>query len=96
MDLQKIEVAMAMLREVQFPDGYIADLECAVINAHLDATKAARARHLLATRGRREAAFVLGCSESQVYRLAHVRTIRQGFPANSADLENEGGACAAG
>lgn len=72
-DLQKIAEAFRMLSQVAFPDGYIGELEVAALNAHLEATKAARARHLLATRGRREAAIILGCSVAQVYRLAHMR-----------------------
>ena len=79
-DLDKITQAFRLLATVAFPDGYIGELEIAAVNAHLEATKAERARHLLATRGRREAAAILGCSEAQVYRLAQIRK-------SSADLE---------
>lgn len=74
-DKDKIATAFRILAAVAFPDGYLAELELAAVNAHLDATKAERARHLLATRGRREAAIMLGCSEAQVYKLANM-TVR--------------------
>lgn len=79
-DLDKIRQAFQILAAVDFPDGYIGEMEVAAINAHLETTKAERARYLLATRGRREAAAILGCSEAQVYRLAR-------FPQSSAGLE---------
>lgn len=69
-DLERIGEAFRILRDVAFPDGYIGELECAAVNAHLEQTKAQRAAHLLATRGRAEAAAILGCSERTVYDLA--------------------------
>lgn len=69
-DLDKITEAFRILAAVAFPDGYIAELEVAAVNAHLEATKAARAAHLLATRGPDEAAAILGCSRAHVYNLA--------------------------
>lgn len=73
-DLDKISAAFRALAGVSFPDGYLASLEVSAINAHLDATKADRARHLLATRGRDEAAAIIGCSVSQIYNLARRRS----------------------
>ena len=89
-DLDKIAEAFRILATVAFPDGYIGEVEASVVNAHLDATKAARARHLLATRGRTAAAAILGCSESQVYVLARMTVRNSGacFPESSADLES--------
>jgi hypothetical protein len=72
-DLDRISEAFRSLAAVAFPDGFLGEVELAVVQAHLDATKVARARDLLAKRGRREAAAILGCSESQVYRLARSR-----------------------
>lgn len=69
-DLKKISAAFRALSSVAFPDGYLAELELAVVNAHLEATKAERAAHLLATRGPDEAALMLGCSRGHVYVLA--------------------------
>ncbi len=83
-ELDKIAQAFKLLAAVSLPDGYLRQMEMAVINAHLDATKADRARHLLATRGRREAAAIMGCSESQVYLLANMRVT---IPEISAELE---------
>jgi hypothetical protein len=81
-DLDKITQAFRLLASVAFPDGYIGELEVAALNAHLEATKADRAKHLLATRGRKEAAAILGCSEAQVYRLAQIR--KSSAPIESA------------
>lgn len=72
-DLEKIAAAFRIMASVSFPDGYLSDMELAVVDAHLAATRAARAKHLLATRGRREAAAILGCSEAQVYKLARIK-----------------------
>lgn len=72
-DVQKIAEAFRMLASVAFPDAYIETMELNAINAHLDATKADRARHLLATRGRREAAAMMACSEAQIYKLVQVK-----------------------
>lgn len=66
-DLKKIAAAFRALSSVAFPDGYLAELELAVVNAHLEATKAERAAHLLATRGPDEAAAIMGCSRTQIY-----------------------------
>ncbi len=87
-ELDKITQAFRILADVAFPDGYVVELEIAALNAHLDATKCERAKHLLATRGRREAAAILGCSEAQVYRLAHLKVSEAGIPQNGAGLEN--------
>ena len=69
-ELDKVTAALRALASVAFPDGYLAELELAVVNAHLEATKAERAAHLLATRGPDEAAAIMGCGRSQVYVLA--------------------------
>jgi hypothetical protein len=68
--LDRIRDAFRVLGEVSFPDGYLQGVELAAINAHLDATRAGRAKHLLATRGRREAAAIMGCSETHIYKIA--------------------------
>lgn len=83
-DLDKIADAFRILATVTFPDGYVRELEMAALNAHLDATKVARAKHLLATRGRTEGAAIMGCSESQLYRLANTSV---SIPKSSAGLE---------
>ncbi len=83
-DKDKLAQAFRILATVAFPDGYVQELEMAALNAHLDATKVERAKHLLATRGRREAAAMMGCSEAQVYRLANM-VVR--IPESSAELE---------
>jgi hypothetical protein len=82
-ELDKISQAFRSLAAIDFPASFLAEAELAFVNAHLDATKAKRAKHLLATRGRAQAAQILGCSEAQVYRLANLQTI----PPNSAELE---------
>lgn len=69
-ELKKVAAAFRALASVSFPDGYLAELELAVVNAHLEATKAERAAHLLATRGPDEAAAVIGCGRTQIYVLA--------------------------
>lgn len=66
-ELEKVTAAFRALASVAFPDGYLAELELAVVNAHLEATKAERAAHLLATRGPDEAAAIMGCGRTQVY-----------------------------
>ena len=83
-DKDKLAQAFRILATVTFPDGYVQELEMAALNAHLDATRVERAKHLLATRGRKEAAAIMGCSESQLYRLANMRVC---FPESSAELE---------
>jgi len=83
-ELDKIAQAFKLLAFVSLPDGYLREMELVFVNAHLDATKVERARHLLATRGRREAAAMMGCSEAQVYRLANMRVT---IPESSAELE---------
>lgn len=83
-DMDKIAQAFKLLASVSLPDGYLRDMELVFINAHLDATKVERAKHLLATRGRREAAAMMGCSESQVYVLANMRVT---IPETSAEME---------
>ena len=70
-DLDRISQALRSLAAVPFPPGFLQEVELAMVNAHLDTTKAARARRLLAERGREEAARLMNCSESQVYRLAN-------------------------
>ena len=69
-ELEKVTAAFRALASVAFPDGYLAELELAVVNAHLEATKAERAAHLLATRGPDEAAAIMGVSRCHVYRIA--------------------------
>lgn len=69
-ELEKVTAAFHALASVTFPDGYLSELELAVVNAHLEATKAERAAHLLATRGPDEAAAIMGCARSQIYALA--------------------------
>lgn len=66
-DLDKVTAAFRALATVAFPDGYLSELELAVVNAHLEATKAERAAHLLAKRGPEEAAAIMGCGRTQVY-----------------------------
>lgn len=83
-ELEKIAQAFRILATVRLPDGYAQEVEMAMTNAHLDATKAERAKQLLATRGRREAAAIMGCSESQIYLLAHMRVC---IPEITAELE---------
>lgn len=69
-DMDKIAQAFRLLASVQFPDGYIGEMELAAVNAHLEATRSDRAAHLLATRGPDEAAALMGCSRAHVYKLA--------------------------
>lgn len=69
-DLDKVTAAFRALATIALPDGFLAELELAVVNAHLAATRAQRAAHLLATRGPDEAALMLGCSRGHVYVLA--------------------------
>lgn len=69
-DLDKVTEAFRALATIALPDGFLAELELAVVNAHLEATRAQRAAHLLATRGPDEAALMLGCSRGHVYVLA--------------------------
>lgn len=85
-DLDKIRKAFELLAHVAFPVGYLGEAERSVVQAHLDATKCERARELLATRGRSEAAGVMGCSEAQVYKLAHIR-LPPRIPQSSAEIE---------
>lgn len=66
-DLEKVTAAFRALATVSFPDGYLSELELAVVSAHLEATKAERAAHLLATRGPDEAAAIMGCGRTQIY-----------------------------
>lgn len=66
-ELEKVTAAFRALASVAFPDGYLAELELAVVNAHLEATKAERAAYLLATRGPDDAAAIMGCGRTQVY-----------------------------
>jgi len=80
-ELDKITQAFRILAAVSFPDGFIGELELAAVNAHLDATKAARAAHLLATRGPGETAALLGVCKSQVYVLA-----RQHYKVQKMDV----------
>lgn len=83
-DLEKVTAAFRALSSVAFPDGYLAELELAVVNAHLEATKAERAAHLLATRGPDEAALMLGCSRGHVYVLAAQKVRKQDDPQTQA------------
>lgn len=69
-DLDKVTAAFRALATVAFPDGYLSELELAVVGAHLEATRADRAAYLLAKRGPDEAAALLNCCKSQVYALA--------------------------
>lgn len=69
-DLDKVTAAFRALATIALPDGFLVELELAVVNAHLEATRAQRAAHLLATRGPDEAAVLLNCCKSQVYALA--------------------------
>lgn len=69
-DLDKIAAAFRALATIALPDGFLSELELAVVNAHLEATRAQRAAHLLATRGPDEAAMMLRCSRGHVYVLA--------------------------
>lgn len=69
-ELERISEAFRLLATVTFPDGYLGDLELAVVNAHLHATRRQRAAKLLATRGPDVAAVMLGCSRGHVYALA--------------------------
>jgi len=83
-DLDKVAAAFRALATVSFPDGYLAELELAVVNAHLEATKAERAAHLLATRGPDEAALILGCSRGHVYVLAAQKVRKSDDPQTEA------------
>lgn len=83
-DLDKVTAAFRALATVSFPDGYLAELELAVVNAHLEATKAERAAHLLATRGPDEAALMLGCSRGHVYVLAAQKVRKSDDPQTKA------------
>ena len=83
-ELEKIAQAFRILATVRLPDGYAQDAEMGMLAAHLDATKVERAKRLLATRGRTEGAAMMGCSESQLYRLANMRV---SIPESSGDLE---------
>lgn len=76
-DLDKIAAAFSAMASVAFPDGYLAELELAVVYAHLETTRAERAAHLLATRGPDEAALMLGCSRGHVYVLAAQKVRKQ-------------------
>lgn len=76
-DLDKVTAAFRALATIALPDGFLAELELAVVNAHLAATKAERAAHLLATRGPDEAALMLGCSRGHVYVLAAQKVRKQ-------------------
>lgn len=69
-DLQKLSEAFRLMADVAFPAGYLAQLELAAVTAHLEATRAQRAAHLLATRGPDEAAALMGVSRCHIYRLA--------------------------
>lgn len=83
-ELEKVTEAFRALASVAFPDGYLAELELAVVNAHLAATRAQRAAHLLATRGPDEAALMLGCSRGHVYVLAAQKVRKQDDPQTQA------------
>lgn len=83
-ELEKVTAAFRALATVAFPDGYLAELELAVVNAHLEATKAERAAHLLATRGPDEAALMLGCSRGHVYVLAAQKVRKSDDPQTQA------------
>ncbi len=83
-DLEKVTAAFRALATVSFPDGYLSELELAVVSAHLEATKAERAAHLLATRGPDEAALMLGCSRGHVYVLAAQKVRKQDDPHTQA------------
>lgn len=72
-DLDRIRKAFELLGQVAFPAGYLEEAERCMVQAHCDATKITRARELLASRGRAEAAAIMGCSEAQVYKLANMR-----------------------
>lgn len=76
-ELEKVTAAFRALATIALPDGFLADLELAVVNAHLEATRAQRAAHLLATRGPDEAALMLGCSRGHVYVLAAQKVRKQ-------------------
>ena len=83
-ELEKVTEAFRALASVAFPDGYLAELELAVVNAQLAATRAQRAAHLLATRGPDEAALMLGCSRGHVYMLAAQKVRKQDDPQTQA------------
>lgn len=72
-DLDRISEAFRSLAAVAFPERFLAEIELAVVNAHLDATKAERARKLLAARGPEAAAIAMCCSRSQIYRWARTK-----------------------
>ena len=76
-DLDKVTAAFRALATIALPDGFLAELELAVVNAHLAAAKSERAAHLLATRGPDEAALMLGCSRAHVYVLAAQKVRKQ-------------------
>lgn len=50
-DLDKVTEAFRALATIAMPDGFLADVELAVVNANLEATRAQRAARLLATCG---------------------------------------------
>ena len=50
-DLDKVTAAFRALATIALPDGFLADVELAVVNANLEATRAQLAARLLATCG---------------------------------------------
>lgn len=84
-DLDRISEAFRSLAAVPFPEGFLAEVERAMVQAHLDATKAARARKLLAERGPLHTAAILNCSVRQVYRMAQTRSAEMAHAGPDGD-----------
>lgn len=66
-DLDKVTAAFRALATIALPDGFLADVELAVGNANLEATRAQRAARLLATCGPDDTAAIMRCGRTQVY-----------------------------